>query len=297
MSKELSGPHVDRLIETGVQIAQDLPTGNAVGYMHAVLSQVGLPRSKFDGRLFERTSGGASLVVEAGRLWNGRKWLEQPMPYGPKPRVMMADLFNYALKHKTRTVALGDSATTYLHRLGWSSQGGEHGPLTLFRRQAQALAACRMTLGVNYGGKAHTISGQPIQRFTAWLDDTPGQKTLWPATLDLSAEFFDSLKEFAVPLDMRAVRALSGSALALDLYTALSHRLHRLKKPVLLRWACWREQFGQEYANPKDFRTELLRQVKAVLVVYPTAKVEQVPGGLMLHPSPPPVPKLRVVVS
>ena len=65
MSKDLSKKNVDRLIETGLIIADEEPSGAAIGYMHAVLSQVGLPRSKFDGRLFERTSGGASLVVEA----------------------------------------------------------------------------------------------------------------------------------------------------------------------------------------------------------------------------------------
>jgi hypothetical protein len=295
MSKDLSKKNVDRLIETGLIIADEEPRGAAIGYMHAVLSQVGLPRSKTEERRFERVSGGAHLLVQAGELWNGRQFVEQPIPYGPKPRVMMADLFSYALKHKTRTITLGDSVTDYLHRLGLTSQGGKQGPLTLFRRQAQALSVCRMTLGINYGGKACTISGQPIQQFEAWMDDRGGQRTLWPASLELSAEFFESLREFAVPLDMRAVHSLSGSALALDLYTALAHRLHRLRKPLLLRWASWSEQFGQEYSDPRDFRRELRRQIKAVLTVYPAARVEQVTGGLMLYPSPPPVPKLQVI--
>ena len=297
MSKDLSKKNVDRLIETGLVIADEEPSGAAVGYMHAVLSQVGLPRSKIEGRSFERVSGGAHLLIEAGKLWDGKRYVEQPMPYGPKPRVMMADLFTYALKHQSRTIDLGDSVTDYLHRLGWTSQGGAKGPLTMFRNQAKALAACRMTLGVNYGGQAHTVSGQPIKSFAAWLSDQGGQRTLWPASLELSADFWDSLKEFAVPLDMRAVHSLSGSALALDLYTALAHRLHRLRKPLLLRWASWKEQFGQEYSDPRDFRQELRRQVKAVLAVYPTARVEQVTGGLMLYPSPPPVPKLRLVLG
>jgi hypothetical protein len=28
-----------------------------------------------------------SLLVEAGSLYSGQKWLQQPLPYGPKPRL------------------------------------------------------------------------------------------------------------------------------------------------------------------------------------------------------------------
>lgn len=286
--------NLDKLITDVLVIEAEAPTSDAVGYMHAVLSQVGLPRKKVERITFERTSGGASLLVEAGKLWNGREWVQQPIPYGPKPRVMLADLFTYALKHQTRVIDLGNSVTDYLRRLGWTKQGGAQGPLTLFRRQAQALSACRMSLGVSYNGQAHTVSGQPIKRFAAWLDDHGQQRTMWPAALELSADFWNSLKEFAVPLDMRAVRTLSGSALALDLYTWLAHRLHRLKKPVFIPWKPLREQFGQEYKTHKDFRREVLRQLSKVLAVYSGANVEQATGGLVLRPSPPPVPKVQI---
>ena len=264
--------------------------------MHAVLSQIGLPRRKTTERTFSRTSGGAALLVKAGELWNGTKFVDQPLPYGPKPRVMMADLFSYAIKHKTRVIDLDSSVTAYLRRLGWTNQGGPQGPLTLFRKQAQALAACQMTLGINYGGQAHTVAGQPIKRFSAWLVDREGQQTMWPASLELSADFWDSLCEFAVPLDMRAVHALSGSALALDLYTALAHRLHRLNKPLFLRWKPLKDQFGQEYRTTKNFKATVVHQLRSVLVAYPGARVEQVDGGLMLYPSPPPIRKTRVFI-
>ena len=288
--------NINKLITNALVIEAEAPTNEAIGYMHAVLSQVGLPRKKTEGFMFERTSGGASLLVEAGKLWNGREWLQQPLPYGPKPRVMLMDLFTYAIKHQTRVIDLGDSITDYLRRLGWTKQGGAKGPLTMFHKQAQALAACHMSLGVAYGNQAHTVSGQPIRRFAAWLDDRGRQRTMWPAALELSADFWESLREFAVPLDMRSVRALSGSALALDLYTWLAHRLHRLKKPVFVPWKPLREQFGQEYKDPKEFRKATLMQLHKVLAVYPNAKVEQVKGGLLLRQSPPPIPKIQISV-
>ena len=71
-------------------------------------------------------------------------------------------------------------------------------------------------------------------------------------------EFFDTLARHAVPLDYRAISALKHSALALDVYTWLAHRLCRIDKPacVMLSWENIRDQFGKEYANSKDFKRE-----------------------------------------
>lgn len=110
----------------------------------------------------------------------------------------------------------------------------------------------------------------------------------------LSENYFTELVENAVPLDNRALHALKGSALALDVYTWLAHRLHRIEgRPVILYWTNLREQFGQEYQGKnadKDFKREFLKCLRAVLAVYPQAKVKQVTGGLMLMASPPPIP-------
>ena len=43
-------------------------------YLPAVLAQVGLPRSNTPERTFERRSGNVSLMVEAGRLYDGQGW-------------------------------------------------------------------------------------------------------------------------------------------------------------------------------------------------------------------------------
>jgi hypothetical protein len=61
--------------------------------------------------------------------------------------------------------------------------------------------------------------------------------------LELSQEFFDTLAVHAVPLDHRALGALKHSALSLDLYTWLAHRLCRVRKPggVKLSWDVWRQ--------------------------------------------------------
>ena len=119
---------------------------------------------------------------------------------------------------------------------------------------------------------------------------------MWPGTLELSQDFFETLNGNAVPLDPRALAALSHSALALDAYTWLAHRLCRITRPtgVKVSWENLRDQFGQEYRNPKDFKREFSGALRSALAVYPDAVIEGVPGGLLLRPSPPPIPKTMI---
>src|SRR4051812_16169758 len=149
-----------------------------------------------------------------------------------------------------------------------------------------------MSLGVGL----ETLEAKPIKRFTAWVSSSPHQRALWPGVIELTPEFYQSLVESAVPLDARALGALKHSALALDVCLWLAHRLHRIRAHTgtKLSWANLRAQFGQEYRDPKDFKREMAKALRAVMAVYPDARVEQVTGGLLLLPSRSPVPKTMV---
>ena len=112
---------------------------------------------------------------------------------------------------------------------------------------------------------------------------------MWASELKLGETFYNDLIKHAVPLSGNAIRGLSHSAIALDYYGLFAYRLHALEKPVLVSWEQLRGQIGQEYKTAKDFKKESLPAIKATLEVYPSARVEQVKGGLMLKPSPPPL--------
>ena len=62
-----------RLIETAVTLQQQ-ETPEIV-FQHGIMCQVGLPRRKVEGRTFERTFKNASILIEAGKLWDGKKWV------------------------------------------------------------------------------------------------------------------------------------------------------------------------------------------------------------------------------
>jgi hypothetical protein len=89
-----------------------------------------------------------------------------------------------------------------------------------------------------------------------------------------------------VPIDIRALRALRRSPMALDIYCWLTYRMSYLRKPTLIPWFALEAQFGADYSRTRAFREAFLEHLKSVLVIYPGAKVEPLPDGLELRPSP-----------
>jgi hypothetical protein len=279
-----------KLIEAGAQIAstsQD-EAREFMAFTHAIFCQVGLPRSKVEGREFMRQSGAAWVNVQAGYLDEGKGPVQQPIPYGALPRLALAHVSTYAVRNKAKEIPIGDSAAQFLDLMGMGDDGRRYANL---RKQMHALAACRLQIGY----KGRTFNGQAVEQFDAWLaNKDTGQRALWPGLMVLSDHFYSSLIESAVPLDKRALHALKGSALALDVYAWLAHRLHRIEgRGVTLHWKSLREQFAQEYTGKdadKNFKDAFVPQLRKVLAVYPQAKVKQVTGGLLLLGSPPPIP-------
>jgi hypothetical protein len=289
-------PTTARLYNAAVAVRDDPP--DRADFLHAILCQVGMPRKATEGRVFERTSGGAVMRLEAGAIFDGKRLVDQPLPYGTKPRLVMVHMSSEAVRTQCRQIHVGDSMREFLIALGIDTSGGSHGGYTMFKRQMEALAASRLTLGLSSNGRALTVNTQPISRFEAWLHPTGEQRSLWPGTLELSQEFYDTLTAHAVPLDHRALAALKHSALALDVYSWLAHRLCRVRKVdgVKVSWENLKDQFGQEYADPKNFKKEFRQALRAAHAVYPDANIEDTPGGFLLRQSRPPLARTQVAV-
>lgn len=278
----------EKLLEAATAIYKNDPSGEDMAFTHAVLCQVGLPRSNIKASEFMRQSGAVWINVQAGWLDEGKGPVAQPIPYGVMPRLALAWISTYAKREKTREIPIGESASEFLRLMGMDKQGNRY---TTLRKQMHALAACRLQLGF----KGRTFNGQPVEQFDAWINKSEEpQRAIWPGMMKLSEGYFNSLMESAVPFDNRALMALKGSALALDVYAWLAHRLHRIEsRGVLLHWKALRQQFAQEYSgkNPdKDFKKEFLQVLNKVQAVYPKANVKRVKGGILLIGSPPPIP-------
>ena len=86
----------NRIIGAAVEIEQDDPLG--IVYQLSLFCQVVLPRSRPEGRVFERAYRNGSIRMHAGELWDGTRWIEQPLPAGPKPRLALIHINSQAVK-------------------------------------------------------------------------------------------------------------------------------------------------------------------------------------------------------
>ncbi len=265
-------------------------------FLHAVLCQLGLPRNPTPSRTFERTSGRASLSLQAGRTFDGKKWNDQPLPSGTRPRLVLINLCSESVRTRSPDVDIGGSVREFLRRLNIDA-GGES--MRQFRKQMLALSACHMTLAMATADGTKQIDAKPIDAFQAWHTNDEGQPALWPGYLRLTDKFFESLMEHAVPLQPEAIGQLQNSAFALDVYSWLAHRLCRVndRNGITLSWATLKGQFGQEYADTKNFKRKFLGALQKATSAYKEARIETVTGGLKLLPSPPPVRRKLVQVS
>lgn len=282
-----------RHINAVVEISADHPDDPE--FLHAILCQVGLPRSKQRSRVFERRNGNAAMQLEAGQQFISpqRGFKELPLPYGPKPRLILYHICSEVVRSKSKVIELGNSMACFLDRMNLPSSGAEY---SRFRAQMDALCGVRMILGYSDGTRSTTINTNPISQFDAWTHFDERQLGFWTGKLEISTDFYTTLVEHSVPLDPRAIRALQHSALALDIYTWLAHRLCRVndKRGTKLSWQNLKDQFGQEYKQSKDFKKAFRISLAKVLDVYPAARITSEVGGLRLKPSAPPISKIVI---
>ena len=283
-----------KLVNTGMVIndfVHDRPE-----YLHAVLCQLGLPRSATSDRHFERSSGRSSMMISGGKRFNGKTWVECPLPYGAKPRLVLIHLCSEAVRTQSPVIDVSDGIKPFLDNMGLNVCGRGY---RQFKDQMAYLAAAEMRFAWHTGEKVRQANYQPVESFEAWADPFTRQAAFWPDEIKLGQPFFETLCEHAVPLDPRALHALQHSALAMDVYSWLAHRLCRVRQESgqKLYWKNLKEQFGQEYKTTKDFKKKFVPALRKVLTVYPHAKVRQENGGVRFFSSPPPIKKERIVVK
>ena len=264
----------------------------AVAFQHSVLAQTGLPYRNpgDDVREWERSNGQAALKVIAGEAFHPElcRFVPLGLPFGPKPRLILAHLNGEALRQQSPHVEVEASLTAFVKRLKLDAGGRT---INTIKDQLARLAACSMRLGAVRDGRAVTINSQIVHSFDLWFPKEDGQRVLWPSTVCLSREYFDSLAKHAVPLHDRALMALSGSAMALDVYAWLAQRLHRIEwgQRVFVPWTALKAQFGWHYGRMIDFRPEFRKALRDVHSQYRAADIKLDGRGMILRRSPPPV--------
>lgn len=310
-------PIQQRLINAAA-FSVEQPDLQTLLYQHTVFCQTSLPYRDpgNEARTWERRNGDVQLKVLAGEAMHPDKgeFIQVGLPFGPKCRLVLMHINQRAIVTESAQIEVEDTLSKFVRKVLNLDPHGRN--IRVVKEQLARLSASSIRLGIVRDGHALTVNSQIVTAFDVWFPKDDRQRVLWPSTIQLSQEYFQSLMNHAVPLDEAHIAALSHSALALDIYTWLAQRLHRIPagKPVRVSWAALHGQFGQGY-NPE--RIDKFRQVfrvalREVLTVYKTARLddedpkppriysqggryvwrEKPAKGLTLYNSPPPVRKL-----
>ena len=288
-----------RLMKSSVDIEMNPP--EAIAFQHTVLCQTSLPyRNPGEAvRLWEREQGAVALRVEAGAARNPEtgKYVELGLPFGPTPRLILAHLNAEALNTGSSVIETEDSLTAFVRRVQDRNPTGPE--VRKFKDHFSRLSTAIIRMAVCKEGRAFQVNSQVVTAFELWAYNDDRQRVLWPSTIRLNSDYFESLQNHAVPLDERALGALAHSALALDIYAWLAQRLHRIPKgqPQFIPWTAVKDQLGQGYGRMDKFKAKFRIAMKQVLSQYLAANVEEDGRGLTLRNSLPPVPKRLYLVN
>lgn len=282
-----------KLIEAAVQIGMERATEQDAAYMARELVQCTLPhKNPGNVEAWTRTNGNLTLAIQAGFDVKNRK--SYGYPYGTIPRLLLFWMTSEAVKTKSRRLELGCSLGNFMRELGLNPDNGtgKRSDARRLREQVEKLFQAR----ISFHRHAETESRQGH----AWLNmevapegelwwdiKNPDQTALWGSWIELGEKFFRAITAAPVPVDIRALKAIKRSPLALDLYAWLSHEAYRAHKSGRGRFVAWpllMQQLGAEYRDPKDFGKKARAALKKVQLVYPALKLGGLRAGIQIEP-------------
>lgn len=270
-----------------------------LSFQHTVFCQTSLPyRDPGDEvREWKRRQGAVSLLVEAGQAEHPvtGEWVKLGLPWGTKPRLILAHLNAEALRRRSPVIEIESSLTAFVRRI----RGFDHGrEIRAFKEQLSRLSVAVVRLAMTREERAVQINTHIVTEFELWPEKDERQRVLWPSTIRLSREYFASLEKHAVPLREADLAALAHSALALDIYSWLAQRLRRIerRKTAFVPWEALRQQFGPDYGLMFNFKRVFRVALVQVLACYTAARVELDEKGMTLRASDPPVAGRLILV-
>jgi hypothetical protein len=288
--KRLVPESIDALITRALDIeANDAREAGTLGFMARCMTMASLPHSRIEGSEYERRNGKFTLSITAPSRIG--------IPYGTVPRLLLAWLTTEAVRTKTRELVLGDNLSNFMRQLDMVPTGGRWGSIGRLKDQTQRLFSASITAIYQDADKTAMLGYRVADKALLWWNaKDPMQGSLWESTVSLTAQFFEEVTTRPVAIDMRALRGLKKSPLALDVYCWLTFRMSYLEKPTEISWAALQGQFGAGYPRTaqgmRHFRAHFLPALEKVLLVYPGATAAPTLAGIRLSPGRPHVPKL-----
>jgi len=275
----LSNKTIDKLISEALAIeAGAAIEADALGFMARAMVQATMPHKKVQHNEFVRKNGAFTLSMLSPSAIG--------LPYGSIPRLLMAWITTEAVRTQSRELILGDSLSSFMRELGLAPTGGTTGSIPRLKAQTKRLFSTTVSCTYDDKHKTALLGYRISDKALLWWDaKSPDQKSLWESTVTLTEPFYNEITGYPVPIDMRALKAIKRSPLALDLYCWLTYRMSYLNKRTEIPWPALAAQFGSEYTKTKHFRQAFLHSLKKIFVVYKDLNISEGKHGLILMPS------------
>lgn len=292
-------PVLNRLMDAAVQIQQDPDTAERA-FMARQLIQCTLPHSQPSGdlRQWKRINGALTLRI---RPLMDDKTDKSLYPYGTYPRLLLFWIVTEASRTKSRRLYMGRSLSDFMSKLGLPTQsGGKDAAPRRLREQMTRLLRATISFEDSDKSRDSWVDMQVGPVAALWWDPAKQEQgALFESFIELGELFYKAVTTNAVPVDMRALRGLKKSPLALDLYSWLSYKTFiatKTKKAQRVSWEGLHAQMGAEYANIHLFKFRCLKAIAKIKLVYPALDVDTTdPEALLVKPGRPAVETRRML--
>jgi hypothetical protein len=134
-----------------------------LAFQHSVFCQTSLPYRNLgdDVRLWEREQGKVSLRVEAGAARHPKtgKWVELGLPWGTKPRLILAHLNAEALRQGSPEIEIDASLSAFVRRIRGFDGGRE---IRAFKDQLSRLSVAMVRMATTHEGSGLQVNSQVV---------------------------------------------------------------------------------------------------------------------------------------
>ena len=280
-----------KIIDAGVSIALDRPTEQDKAFLARQLVQTTLPHADPGNvPVWSRSNGNLTLTIQQG--FNDDS---SPIghPYGIIPRLLLYWLTTEAIRTKTPRLVLGDTLAAFMDDLGLDDRGkGPCSDRVRLEQQMRRLFAARISFKSRLEHDGHvaqvTAYMQVAKQTVYWWSPAPAQQSaLWKSYVELDTDFFAAITANPVPVDLRALRAIKRSPLALDLYSLLTYQAFRAGKGGRARFMSWRQlqaALGTSYDRIDNLRAAIKPALTKIMAVYPGLAIGERDGGIEVLP-------------
>ena len=280
-----------QIIDAGTTIGLDRPTDQDKAFLARQLVQTTLPHADPGNvPVWSRSNGSLTLTIQQGYDDDGQPYGH---PYGTIPRLLMYWMTTEALRTKSTRLELGDSLAGFMDELGLdSSRGGIRSDAYRLKEQMIRLFEARVSFTTRI--ERDGITGQERDRMQIaektllwWDQKNPKQRALWGSYVQLDPRFHAAITANTVPVDLRALRAIKRSPLALDLYSLLTYQAFRAGKGGQSRFVTWKQlqvALGTGYTDSADLRRAVKAALLKISTVYPHLSIGEREGGIEVLP-------------